>query len=109
MKLIEGIASKAEIQKLLKVGFDEKNIEKFEEAIWLGAKLNEPFVDGETEKTAYELVLSTFGYSEFVSACHKGMECEVNYVSSWLWNYWIEFLQYLFIFTVYGSEKQEAW
>lgn len=77
METFDGIFPK----KLLKEGFNEKNIDKFEEAIRLGAPVDEPFEGDESEKNVYELVLSTFGYSEFVNACICLAGCDVNYVS----------------------------
>lgn len=76
MNTMDGIIPK----QLLKEGFYEENIEKFEEAIRLGAHLDQPFEDDESEETVYELVLSTFGYSKFVKACINA-GCNVNYVS----------------------------
>lgn len=70
-------------KKLLEAGFNKKNIEEFEEAIRLGANLDEPFEDDASESTVFELVLSTFGYSQFVKACLDA-GCIMNYVSSTL-------------------------
>lgn len=72
--------SSSDIQKLLKEGFDTKNIKKFIKAIRLGAQLDVPFEDDESLMTVYELVLSKYGYFKFVKACINA-GCDVNYVS----------------------------
>lgn len=76
MEQINGVAPK----KLLKEGVLTKNIDTFKEALRLGASVDEPFEEDESEMTFYELVLSTFGYHEFVKACLNA-GCDGNYVS----------------------------
>lgn len=94
MKQRVGIVPK----KLLNEAVYTKNIDKFKEAIRLGASVNDLF--DESGRTVYELVLSTFGYSKFVKAC-LNTGCDVNYVSSKINQY------SLYNFIV--SEKLEAW